>query len=202
MLVKRSPRKQYLCMFSELGARITPVLSHLCNGAKNFLIVKSLYKETRVPAYKFLLSQSLNRGNMVNMTKTTSLHTQSKAICRVCHIGSGQSSLWENPCTTYIFKIMSIKFLSQKWLCYSRGSNTSKINHYSFTELHSGQTIVGKHPISGIVYSTPRGLFKTIHKYIIKHHQYNKICDRCYVNSIDGKNSKDLEKMLTTLGMV
>lgn len=46
--VKRSLRKQYLGMFSELEARITPVLSHLCTGAKIFMIVRFLYNWTRV----------------------------------------------------------------------------------------------------------------------------------------------------------
>ena len=62
-------------LFSELGARITPVQSHSCTGAKIFIITGCLYEETRVSAYKFWLSQSLNRGDMVKMTKATSLHT-------------------------------------------------------------------------------------------------------------------------------
>ena len=59
---------------SELGARIIPVPSHLCTGAKIFIIMGCLYDETRVSAYKFWLSQSLNREDMVKMTKATSLH--------------------------------------------------------------------------------------------------------------------------------
>ena len=99
--------------------------------------------------------------------------------------------------------MMIIKFLSQKWLCYSRDYNTSNINHYSFIEHHNGQRIVGKHNISGIVLSTPRGLVKASRKYIIKPQLYNEICDSCYMNSIDNKYSKDLEKMMNnTLGML
>lgn len=130
-------------MFSELEARITQLLSHLCTGAKIFIIAEFLYNRTRVFALKIWLSQSLSKRKMVNLTKATNLHKiTDKGYCRVCHIGSSHNCLWKNPCTTYIFKIMSIKFLSQKWLCYTRDRNTSKIQ-YPFTEYHDGQSIMG-----------------------------------------------------------